>query len=186
MAKEPDINLLKAGDKEAFRQLIESYQHKVVNTAFGFTHNRQDAEDVAQEVFLYVYRSLTGFKEKSLLSTWIYRITVNKALDYIKARQRKKRNAGTLDLSYDDAFDVSRKEENPEQQMLDKEGLRLLYEAINTLPDKQKKALILSKQEGLSNDEVAAVLKTTRSAVEALIHRAKQQLSKELERIERR
>lgn len=169
-----------------FRQLVEAYQHRVVNTAFGFTHNLQDAEDVAQEVFLYVYRSIAGFKEKSLLSTWIYRITVNKALDYIKTRQRKKRNAGTPDLSYDEALNMGESTANPEQQMLDNEGLRLLYEAINTLPEKQKKALILSKQEGLSNDEVAAVLKTTRSAVETLIHRAKQQLRKELERIERR
>lgn len=180
MDKPAHITLLKSGDQEAFRLLVRQYQHKVVNTAWGFTHNRQDAEDIAQEVFLYIFRSIKGFREKSSLSTWIYRITVNKSLDFVKSSRRKKRQSELPDVDFQEELGFGGRGDNPEKTMIANEGLKQIYAAIDALPAKQKTAIVLSKQEGLSNDEVAAILKTSRSAVEALIHRAKQQIRTEV------
>ena len=85
------IERLKQGDEAAFRTLVERYQDLVYNTALGVVQNESDAEDVAQEVFIQVYRSIGNFKSEAKLSTWIYRITTTRALDLLRARKSKKR-----------------------------------------------------------------------------------------------
>jgi len=84
---------LQSGSEQAFRTLIDLYQCKALSTALGFIPNRQDAEDVVQEVFVEVYRSVGNFKGDSQLSSWIYRIVVNKCLEAIRYKKRKKRSA---------------------------------------------------------------------------------------------
>ena len=85
------IILLKKKDREAFKSIVEAWQDMVYNTALGILQNAEDAEDVAQEVFIQVYRSIHGFKAESKLSTWLYRIATTRALDLLRSRKSKKR-----------------------------------------------------------------------------------------------
>lgn len=95
------IEKILSDDKEAFRLLMERYQQQVFRVAIGFVHSRQDAEDITQEVFIRVYRSLSSFKEKSLFSTWLYRITLNTSINYLNKNKRRNllTNAGNSLMS---------------------------------------------------------------------------------------
>ncbi len=166
-----------------FKSLVENHQEKVRNTCFRFVNNREDADEVAQDVFIQVYESLSHFREESELSTWIYRIAVNKSLDFIRKKKRKKRFAQLTSL-----FGFSEEKEeivlpvgsNPQQEMEEKERKQILDSAIDKLPESQKTAITLSKYEGFSNKEITSIMELSLSAVEALIHRAKKNLHKQL------
>ncbi|WP_255763398.1 RNA polymerase sigma factor [Fulvivirga maritima] len=84
------VSLLKSHDEAAFKEVVETYQNKVYNLCLGFLKNEGDAEDIAQEVFIEVYNSIASFQEGSTLSTWIYRIAVNKSLEVLRKNKRKK------------------------------------------------------------------------------------------------
>ena len=166
-----------------FKSLVDNYQEKVRNTCFRFVNNRDDADDIAQEVFIQVYDSLSHFRNESQLSTWIYRIAVNKSLDFIRKKKRKKRFAQLTSLfnNEDEGEEIYLPTEgNPQKDLEDKERKQILDWAINQLPDNQKIAITLSKYEGFSNKEIAEIMSLSLSAIEALIHRAKQNLHKEL------
>ena len=87
------IEKLRQGDEAAFREIVETWKNLVYNTALGILQNAEDAEDVTQEVFVQVFESIKTFKAESKLSTWLYRITVSKALDHLRRKKRKKRFA---------------------------------------------------------------------------------------------
>lgn len=179
------IERLKRGDESAFRILVEQYQDLVYNTALGIVQNESDAEDVAQEVFIQVYRSIGSFKSEAKLSTWIYRITTTRALDLLRARKSKKR-FGLLKRLWETA------EESPMENIQDfnhpgvslerKEEAAQLMTAIAQLPENQKVAFVLHKLEGLSYLEIAEVMGNTLPAVESLMHRARLNLRKILEK----
>ena len=172
-----------ASKEESFRSLVAEHQEMVINTCYRFVFNREDAEDLAQDVFIEVYRSLEQFREEARLSTWIYRIAVTKSLDHLRRLKRKKRFSsfkrviGIEDPSSDIPAPFS---ENPAAAFAETEEARVLQEALGTLPDSQKTAFLLSKQEGFSNQEIADILKTSVSAVESLVHRAKRNLHDKL------
>ena len=172
------------GDANAFRKLVEKHQDRVINTCLGFVKNKEDAEDVAQEVFIEVHQSIAGFRRDANLSTWIYRIAANKSLDHIRKKKRKKRFAQIvfLDDSSDDneVFEVPALDD-PQKELENSERKRILDYAVNKLPKNQKIAITLSKFQKYSNKEIADVLDTSVSAVEALIHRAKGNLHKQLQ-----
>jgi RNA polymerase sigma factor (sigma-70 family) len=179
------IERLKRGDESAFRILVEQYQDLVYNTALGIVQNESDAEDVAQEVFIQVYRSIGSFKSEAKLSTWIYRITTTRALDLLRARKSKKR-FGLLKRLWETA------EESPMENIQDfnhpgvslerKEEAAQLMTAIAQLPENQKVAFVLHKLEALSYLEIAEVMGNTLPAVESLMHRARLNLRKILEK----
>lgn len=172
------------GDANAFRKLVEKHQDRVINTCLGFVKNKEDAEDVAQEVFIEVHQSIAGFRKDAKLTTWIYRIAANKSLDHGRKKKRKKRFAQIvfLDDSSDDneVFEVPALDD-PQKELEDSERKRILDYAVNKLPKNQKIAITLSKFQKYSNKEIADVLDTSVSAVEALIHRAKTNLHKQLQ-----
>lgn len=173
-----ELNKFKFGKSDPFSLLVEAYKDKVLNTCYGFLKNRDDAEDVSQEVFIEVYNSLVYFREESDLSTWIYRIAVSKSLDAIRKRNRKKR-FGKLKQVF--GLEVSEglkddKHLNPEQYISAEERSKILHGAIDKLNESQKIAITLSKLEGFSNTEVAKIMDISVSAVESLIHRAKKRL----------
>ncbi|MCP4569257.1 MAG: RNA polymerase sigma factor [FCB group bacterium] len=174
---------LRSGSPDAFRQLVERYKHKVLNTCFRFVADKDDAEDIAQETFVEVHRSLPRFREESSLSTWIYQIAVSKSLDFMRKKNRKKRRGlfgGTIRLD-DHPVDIPAPEsENPEKQLQDKERNIILQQALDSLPKNQCAAFVLSKYDGMSYQEIANTLKTTVGAVESLIHRARKNLQKKL------
>lgn len=174
---------LKKGEEWAFKELVETWQNMVFNTALGIVQNFEDAEDVAQEVFVQAFQSIEGFKGESKLSTWIYRITITKALDHEKKKKRKKRFAymkSLLGLEGQPVFEIP-DFNHPGVKLDNKENARVLFAAINKLPTQQKIAFTLNKVEGLSYKEISEVMETTLASVESLMHRAKNNLKKSLE-----
>lgn len=178
------IDALKEGSEQAFNTFVLNYQGKVINTCLGFAPNIQDAEDIAQEVFVEVYRSIGKFKEQSSLSTWVYRIAVSKSLEFIRHRKRKKRASffqSLIGLEDERASAVSDTFNHPGVQMENKQRGEVIFAAINELAENQKIAFILSKVEGLSYQEIASIMELSISSIESLLHRAKKNLQKKLE-----
>jgi RNA polymerase sigma-70 factor (ECF subfamily) len=172
------------GLPDAFRSLVEEYQGKVVNICYRFLGNEEDAEDVAQEVFVEVYRSISRFRGDSRLSTWVYRIATTKSLDAVRRKRRKKRFGKMLRLfrvagSQEEAIPIPHYD-TPEKRLEDKERAEILRKAVESLAESQRVAITLNKYEGLSYTEVAEVMGTTVSSVESLIHRAKKNLERKL------
>lgn len=168
-----------------FSDLVAEHQEMVLNTCYRFVLNREDAQDLAQEVFIEVHRSLDRFREESKLSTWIYRIAVTKSLDHLRKLKRKKRFSSIKRIiGVDDPADSipAPERENPADALADKERVAVLQVALDSLPDSQKAAFLLSKQDGYSNQEIADILQTTIPAVESLVHRAKKSLQSKLEK----
>jgi RNA polymerase sigma-70 factor (ECF subfamily) len=178
------IQGLRNGDETAFRFLVENYQDRIYNTALGIVNNAEDAEDVAQEVFIQVHRSIGSFKGESKLSTWMYRIATTRALDLLRSRKSKKR-FGMLQRLFGEGNEpvVEIPDFNHPGVALDrKENAAKLFKAIAQLPENQKAAFTLHKLEDLSYQEISEVMKTSVPAVESLMHRARQNLKKILEK----
>lgn len=169
-------------DNEALEALVLEHKDRVYGAALSFLGNRQDAEDITQEVFVEVWLSIGKFRGESSLATWIYRITIRKCLDLVKSRRRKKRFAAVVsfftregDLAFEPAaFD------HPGVTLENKERAEILFDAVARLPEKQRIAYTLSSLEDLSYEKIADVMGTTVSAVESLIFRAKGGLRKML------
>jgi RNA polymerase sigma-70 factor (ECF subfamily) len=173
------IQALKEGRQEAFRRLVSGLGDKVFNTALSMLQHTEDAEDITQEVFTEVFHSVKNFKGDSKLSTWVYRITVTKALDFQRKKSRKKR-AGILQRIFnaegqEPATDVPHFY-HPGVQLENKERAAILFLAIDQLPERQRTAFILNKTEELSYAEIAEVMQVSVSSVESLLVRAKQNL----------
>jgi RNA polymerase sigma-70 factor (ECF subfamily) len=143
-----------------------------------------DAKDISQEVFIEVYQSISSFRQNSALSTWIYRIAVTKSLDEIRKRKRKKRimDVGKM-LHLDEIADWIAGGAKPESGLNESESIREVTEVLNRLPENQRIAFTLSKIEGFTNKEIAAIMDTTIIAVESLMSHAKKRVSAELMRI---
>jgi len=162
------------GDQLAFRQLYGMFSERVYNTALSYVQNREDAEEVTQDVFTNVYRSARKFRADATVSTWIYRIAINASLNCLKRKQR---------VSFLRLGDTQREKPDfvhPGVLLENKEKAQELFRAINTLPDSQKTAFILSFVEDLPRQEVADVMKVSLKAVESLLQRAKRNLRTEL------
>ena len=178
------IKKLKEGSEKAFRDLVSTYQKMVVNICYGIVHNIEDAEDVAQDVFIEVFRSVSGFRGDSKLSTWIYRIAVNRSINYLRDHKRRS-NLKSLDetvdssksaiseLFYESASDHQKEMENIQRS-------KILYAAIGTLSKDQRIAFTMNKYEGLSYKEISEIMELSISSVESLMHRAKKNLQKRL------
>ena len=184
MVEQELIQKIKEKDEAAFKYLVDTYQDKVYNTALGIVQNAEDAEDVAQEVFIQVYRSIHSFKGEAKLSTWLYRIATTRALDLLRNRKSKKR-AGIIQRLFGDGnepiFEIP-DFHHPGVALDRKENAAKLFRAISQLPENQKIAFTLHKLEDLSYQEVSEVMSTSVPAVESLLHRAKQNLKKILEK----
>ncbi len=166
-----------------FRELVTGYQQRVISTCYRFTNNLEDARDVAQEVFLAAYRALPGFRHKSSLATWIYRITVSKSLDFVRRKLRKKRFAVLLSLSLlkEKGKELPAKDKtSPSRSLAEKERRETLRQTISTLPENQQIAILLTKMEGFSNRETAEIMQISVPAVESLIYRGINNLRKKL------
>jgi len=170
-------------DKPVIQFLVNKYHKQVITTAYHFVHDMDDAEDLAQDVCIEILESIGRFKRTSSLSTWIYRITVNKSLNFVRKNKRKHLvkqfetffhrtdgNAATI-ISEPSANDTSY--DNIEKK-------KILDSAINSLPENQKTAFILSKYEELSYKEITEIMNLSLASVESLLQRAKQNLQKKL------
>lgn len=172
------VEQAKNGDEEAFAMLVDKYGKKVYHTALRICKNEADAEDAAQEVFLKIYRALPSFKGESSFSTFLYRVTVNACLDFV--RKAGKRRAESL-IKHDDEGEEyetlpADERENPEHRMMQKELRKELREAIDMLSDEHKTVIILRDVNGLAYEEIAKVLLCNVGTVKSRINRAREKL----------
>lgn len=180
MKQTDSIDSYNQGEVLQFHQIVERWQNMVYNTALSIVQVAEDAEDVTQDVFIDVYQKLDTFRGASQFSTWLYRITINRALDFEKKKKRQK-NGGLLKQ----IFSIKAEEEpanfnHPGVLLDNKEKAAALFKALKKLPQKQKVAFTLHKIEGLPYQEIAAIMNTSLFAVESLMARAKASLKKML------
>ncbi|WP_312343854.1 RNA polymerase sigma factor [Chryseobacterium binzhouense] len=164
-----------------FEFIFYQYQKMVYNLALQYTQNTEDAEEITQDVFVKISQKIDGFKNESSLKTWIYRITINTSLDFIKSKNSNKKSF--FGLFKDDS-------ENRQYEPVDfnhpgvvleqKEEVMKIFSFINMLPNDQKTAVILLKIEGNSQQETAEIMNLSQKAVESLFQRAKKNLLQKL------
>lgn len=174
---------LQAGSEVAFRTLVERYQDRIYRTVLFLLHSPEEAEDVAQEVFVEVYQTIGRFRGDAALSTWLYRLATSRALkNRRKARAKKRFAYFTSLLGFDnDVLHEVPDHAHPLALLEGQQQLQHLLENIARLPGQQQVAFTLRHEQELSYEEIAAVLHTTVPAVESLLFRARQTLRKHLQ-----
>jgi len=164
-----------------FEKLYQEHRVLVFNVALNYMQNVEDAEEITQDVFVKVHHALNSFNYKSSYKTWIYRITINQCLDYIKQKNSQKRFFifGLKSQNEQEYLNASTFE-HPGIVLENKEEATVLFQVINTLTENQKTAFLLSKLDGLSNPEIAEIMQLSISSVESLVFRAKASLQNKL------
>ena len=184
MSEQNLIHQLQAGKQAAFSCLLDDYQQKVFGTCISFIPNKEDAEDVAQEVFLEVFKSISKFKGDSKLSTWIYKITTNKCLEFIRKKNSKKRFAFMQTILGNeiplDKTSYFTEVNHPGILLENKEKSAIIFKAINTLPENQRVIFTLAKIDGKSYQEIIEITGKSLSSVESVMFRAKKGLQEKL------
>jgi RNA polymerase sigma-70 factor (ECF subfamily) len=171
------------GDEDAFEILVNRHQTSILNLIYRFIGDKAQAKDLAQEVFLRVWQAAKSYKPEAKFTTWIYRITANLCFNELKSSRRKKwlqflRSNEDREVRTEE--DVADGSPSPEDLFLAKERSRQISEALQSLPDNQRMALILKRYDGLSYNEIAGILNCSVSAVESLIIRARRNLQEKL------
>ena len=178
------IKGIQQGDRKSFQILVETYQRMVVNTCMCIVHNQADAEDLAQDVFLEIFRTAENFRGDAKLSTWLYRIATNRSLNLIRNNKRKRFFQSieeTFTGGRNRASEISENRgDQPDQNITDQQRSDLLHRAIDRLPEKQRIAFTLNKYEELPYQQIAEVMEISLASVESLIHRAKKNLQEQL------
>jgi RNA polymerase sigma-70 factor (ECF subfamily) len=171
-----------------FEEIYQEYGERVLNLAYRYTANSEVARDLTQDVFIKVYQNIAGFQNRSQLYTWIYKITTNHCLNYLK-RERKRRWLSLLDQKISEVLKSGTIEESarliqnpptPDQILEKSQREKIIRKMINSIPLKYRFPLILQRYEGLAIQEIAEALSLTVPATETRIHRAKKLLIKKL------
>ncbi len=168
-------------DTSAMGTLVVQYQHWVYNIAYGLLGHHEDAEDVAQDVFLSVWQNINKFQFRSQFSTWLYKIVKNKCLNLIDQRKRRK----TEPMEIDDSQPwIPLDNVTPEQEVIQSERNQILHQALDKLKESYRTILILRELRELSYEEIAEILDCTLGRVKSRLHEARKALRTELERID--
>lgn len=180
------MRLIADGDEEAFRLLVERHQHLVCGTITKMLGDPIEAEDLAQQVFLRVYKAAKSYQPSAQFKTWLFTIVRNLVLNEYRRRTR----AWLQPLPSQDDDESSsygaelpdKAAKSPDQQTLEKEMMRAIDRAILALPEQQRLAVILRRYDEFSYEEIAAVLKTTVPSTKSLLFRARESLREALQR----
>jgi RNA polymerase sigma-70 factor (ECF subfamily) len=176
------------GDADALEILVNRHQTSVLNLIYRFIGDRTQAKDLAQEVFIRVWQAAKTYRPEAKFTTWIYRIATNVCFNELKSARRKKwfqflrfgdQHEETIEDTYIDGSP------SPEDLLLAKERTRQISDALYSLPDNQRMALILRRYDDLSYEEIARILNCSISAVESLLVRAKRTLQEKLKNYEK-
>jgi RNA polymerase sigma-70 factor, ECF subfamily len=175
---------LKAGNMAAFDLLLAKYRKPIVHFMFRMVHNQAVAEELAQEVFLRVYRSRETYRAEARFSTWLYRIATNLGVNHARDTRRE-RSAPAVYLDEPDAEtgtmpDVADATPSAEVEMLRQERMNAIRQHVLALPERQKNAVLMHKYQGLDYKQIGAVLKLSESATKSLLFRAYQTLREKL------
>ncbi len=173
------IDDLREGDETALAPLVEKYKRMVHRLAMQITKNHEDANDVMQETFIKVYQSIHTFRQEAAFETWIYRITVNEALNFVKRRERRRESplSTTEETEYDPIVRQKAEMTNDPQINAEKTELRQwVTKAVNSLSLKHRVVVILHELEGLTHAEIASILNCSEGTVRSRLHYARKQL----------
>lgn len=162
------------GDAEAFEELMAAQESRMYAIALRMMGNREDAQDCAQEAMVRIYRAMGSFKGQSSLATWIYRITMNTCLDEL--RRRKVRKVTSLDTLVESGWSPTDKGETPEEYGLRSEKQTVLNDAIQSLPDDMRAAIVLRDIKGYTYDEIADILNANVGTIKSRISRGRERL----------
>lgn len=176
------VERVKNGEKAAFDLLVLKYQSRIVNLVSRFVRNPADALDVTQEAFIKAYRALPNFRGDSAFYTWMYRIAVNTAKNYlaVQARRPAEADQDIEEIEQIEGENALKEQATPEHMLLTDEIQRTVVEAIEKLPDDLRTAITLREVEGLSYEEIAAVMDCPIGTVRSRIFRAREAIDKEL------
>lgn len=163
------------GNHKVFEEFFDQYKLKVTNLCYGMLHNRDEAEDLVQEIFLEIYSSSGKFRGNSKLSTWLYRIAVNKTINHIRKNKIK-----NLFINIEDKTNLFIEEERIDLTIEEREKVSELHKIIDKLPSKQKIALTLFIYDELPQKEIAEIMGCSVNSVEVLVFRAKQSIKKSI------
>ena len=159
------------------KSFYDKHKTLVYNLALNYCGNKEDAEEITQDVFLAVFKKMSIFRHESKIETWIYRIAINKSLDYLKAKKRFKRNFINDGISIDQVSQTKFSDFNHPGVLLEsKEKIQEIYSCINRLPEHYRTVIILLKIENRTYKEVSEIMKISIKAVESLFNRAKKKL----------
>lgn len=184
---EPSDNELiaqfRSGNESAYNELVRRHHGRIYGLVYNMTGNREDAQDMTQEVFLRAYKALNRFQGKSAFSTWIYRIAVNRTINFLK--KRKNRYALSLDdadmgLERDPAFLEASEQIGPDGKLKLSEFQEKLNKALLTLSEKHRTVVVMHDIQGVSHDEIAQVMKCSSGTVRSRLFYARRQLQAEL------
>ncbi|WP_232102663.1 RNA polymerase sigma factor [Gimesia aquarii] len=189
--RDPDVQLMlraKEGDEGAFTELVASYQDRIVGIFCHLLGNQEAAEDLAQEVFLRIYRSRANYQAKAKFSTWLFRIANNLASNSRRNKGRRKevnlnpQDSGPLGIRPEEQLLVEKSGLMPTRQIGLKETQAIVREALGTLNERQQMAVLLHKFEGMSYADIGAAMKLSEAAVKSLLSRARENLRVQLEK----
>ena len=155
-----------------FSEIYNQYGKMVYNVSLNYLQNLEDAEEATQDVFVKIHQKIEGFNQKSSLKTWIYRITINHCLDVIKSKNRRLRILFSRQTEDNDAVEFY----HPGAELENQEAVAQILKEVNELPTNQKTALLLKSIEGLSQKEIAEIMKMKEKAIESLLTRARTNL----------
>jgi RNA polymerase sigma-70 factor (ECF subfamily) len=175
---------VKAGDDSAFNYLVQKYRRPIINFMYRMAHNPAAAEDLAQEVFLRVYRSRSSYEASAKFTTWLYRIATNLGMNYVRdTRHERPENTMNLDVPDEETGqtpDLADRTPNIEENILRRERLKAIREKVEALPERQKMAVLMHKYQQMDYKQIADVLKLSESATKSLLFRAYETLRQQL------
>ncbi len=176
------VEQVQKGHRHAFDLLVARYQHRIINLVSRFVRDRDEAMDVAQEVFIKAYRSMAGFRGESAFYTWLYRIAINTAKNHLTAGARRPRET---ELTYLDGEEVPFSDfqkdfETPEALLQVEQMKAVVLETINSLPSDLKEAIMLREIDGLSYEEIAHAMDCPVGTVRSRIFRAREVIDEQL------
>ena len=174
--------MISALNQPTFEQIVAQYDQKIYALCWYLLKNKPDAQDCTQDIFISIFLNLSTIKEPNRLNSWVYQISVRKCYEFVRRRRRKKRFG--INVPIDDFFSqtLPSHQKNPEELQIAAEKSLFFWRAVEGLPIQQQLAYTLYNIEDLSYKEIALAMKTSVSAVESLLYRARQTLAKELEK----
>ena len=188
--RDPDVRLMmraKEGDEAAFEELVANYQNRLIGIFHHMLRDREAAEDLAQDVFLRVYRARDGYQPTAKFSTWLFRIANNLASNTRRSKGRRKevpfavRESGPLGIRPEEQLAVEKSALMPTRQLHKSEMRVVVRDALETLGERQKMALLLHKFEDMSYADIGEAMELSTAAVKSLLSRARESLRSKLE-----
>lgn len=176
------VERVQRGDRGAFDVLVRKYQHKILNLIIRYVHDPSEAQDVAQEAFIKAYRALGNFRGDSAFYTWLYRIAINTAKNFLVAQGRRPPGSD-IDAQDAEQYDVDsrlKERDTPEHELLKNELERTVFDAIGDLPEDLRTAITLREMEGMSYEDIATAMDCPIGTVRSRIFRAREAIDERI------